>query len=147
MQVIETTFSYQHPHIFTSLKISSLRLIQRSKLNFVAWVRERTIPTERPPLVGEVSYNFCGWRVPHGQRDGSLLPYSRISRPEPLLFLPSSSSVVLTRLSGPLSRSTTSQKVLYRRESNRSVAKSSDHALQRPTGLNEQPKHCHYIIL
>jgi hypothetical protein len=33
------------------------------------------------------------------------------SRPEPLLFLPSSSSVVLTRLSGPLSRPTTCQKI------------------------------------
>jgi hypothetical protein len=30
------------------------------KLNSVAWVRERTVPTERPPLVGEVSANFCG---------------------------------------------------------------------------------------
>jgi hypothetical protein len=29
--------------------------------NSVAWVRERTIPTERPPLAGEVSVNFCGW--------------------------------------------------------------------------------------
>jgi hypothetical protein len=28
--------------------------------NFVARVRERTILTERPPLVGEVSANFCG---------------------------------------------------------------------------------------
>jgi hypothetical protein len=28
--------------------------------NSVAWVRERTIPTERPPLVREVSANFCG---------------------------------------------------------------------------------------
>jgi hypothetical protein len=27
--------------------------------NSVVWVRERTIPTERPPLVGEVSANFC----------------------------------------------------------------------------------------
>jgi hypothetical protein len=27
--------------------------------NSVALVRERTIPTERPPLVGEVSANFC----------------------------------------------------------------------------------------
>jgi hypothetical protein len=27
--------------------------------NYVALVRERTIPTERPPLVGEVSANFC----------------------------------------------------------------------------------------
>jgi hypothetical protein len=30
------------------------------KLNSVALVRERTIPTERPPLVGEVSGNLCG---------------------------------------------------------------------------------------
>jgi hypothetical protein len=28
----------------------------------VALVRERTISTERPPLVGEVSANFCGWK-------------------------------------------------------------------------------------
>ena len=28
----------------------------------VALVRTRTIPTERPPLVGEVSANFCGQR-------------------------------------------------------------------------------------
>jgi hypothetical protein len=28
--------------------------------NSVALVRERTIPTERPPLVGEVTANFCG---------------------------------------------------------------------------------------
>jgi hypothetical protein len=41
--------------------------------------------------------------VLRGQRDGSLLPYSRLSRPEPLIFLQSSSSIVLTRLSGPRS--------------------------------------------
>jgi hypothetical protein len=35
---------------------------QRRIQTAVAWVRERTIPTERPPLVGEVSANFCGWR-------------------------------------------------------------------------------------
>jgi hypothetical protein len=46
--------------------------------------------------------------VPRGQRDGSLRPYSRISRLEPLLFLPSSSSIVLTRLSGSRSRPTAS---------------------------------------
>jgi hypothetical protein len=40
-----------------------------------------------------------------------LRPCSRFSRPEPLLFLPSSSSVVLTRLSGPRSRPTTSQRI------------------------------------
>jgi hypothetical protein len=30
------------------------------KLNSMDWVRERTIPTERPPLVGEVIANLCG---------------------------------------------------------------------------------------
>jgi hypothetical protein len=52
----------------------------------MVWVRARTIPTERPPLVGEVIANFGEYRVPPGQRDGSLLPYSRFSRQEPLLF-------------------------------------------------------------
>jgi len=32
----------------------------KTKLNSVALVRTRTIPTERPPSVGEVSANFCG---------------------------------------------------------------------------------------
>jgi hypothetical protein len=44
----------------------------------VASVRERTIPTERPPLVGEVSASFCGWRgvawsvrrIPYGHNLG-----------------------------------------------------------------------------
>jgi hypothetical protein len=30
------------------------------KLNYVALVSKQTIPTERPPFVGEVSANFCG---------------------------------------------------------------------------------------
>jgi hypothetical protein len=30
------------------------------KLNSMVWVRERTIPTERPPLVGEVIAKLCG---------------------------------------------------------------------------------------
>jgi hypothetical protein len=33
---------------------------QHQLTNSVALARERTIPTERPPLVGEVSANFCG---------------------------------------------------------------------------------------
>jgi hypothetical protein len=28
-------------------------------------------PAEQPPLVGEVSANFCGYRVSRGQRNGS----------------------------------------------------------------------------
>jgi hypothetical protein len=31
----------------------------RKKENSMVRVRERTIPTERPPLVGEVIANFC----------------------------------------------------------------------------------------
>jgi hypothetical protein len=31
--------------------------------NSVALVREQTLLIERPPLVGEVSVNFCGYRV------------------------------------------------------------------------------------
>jgi hypothetical protein len=29
--------------------------------NSVALIRERTIPTELPPLAGEISANFCGY--------------------------------------------------------------------------------------
>jgi hypothetical protein len=39
---------------------SQERITIKKKLNSVALVRERTIPTERPPPVGEVSANFCG---------------------------------------------------------------------------------------
>jgi hypothetical protein len=52
-------------------------------------IKKRQIPwsvTGRPLLVGEVSANFCTYRAPHRQRDGSLRPYSRFSRPELLLF-------------------------------------------------------------
>jgi hypothetical protein len=45
--------------------------------NSVAWVRERTLPTEWPLLVEEVSANFCWSRVSRGQRDWSPLPYFR----------------------------------------------------------------------
>ena len=49
------------------LNISTMLEITRNvcleiltKLNSVALVRKRTIPTERPPPVGEVSANFFG---------------------------------------------------------------------------------------
>jgi hypothetical protein len=35
-------------------------LLAKTKLNSMVWVREQTIPTEWPPLVGEVIANFCG---------------------------------------------------------------------------------------
>ena len=41
--------------ILNSIAVSKLK-----KKYSVALVRERTIPTELPPPVGEVSANFCG---------------------------------------------------------------------------------------
>jgi hypothetical protein len=81
------------------------------KKNSVVCASGKTTPTDWPMLVGEMGANFCGLRVPCWQRDGSLRHYSRLSILQPLLFLPSSFSVVLTRLSGPRSRPTTSQKI------------------------------------
>jgi hypothetical protein len=56
--------------------------------------------------------------VSRGQHIGSPRLYFWFCRPEPLLFLLISSSIVLTGLSGPRSRLTTSQKIWYRREPN-----------------------------
>jgi hypothetical protein len=45
----------------TELRPLGLWLVSASKKkSSVAFVRKRTIPTERPPLVGEVSATFCG---------------------------------------------------------------------------------------
>jgi hypothetical protein len=43
--------------------LSTLTAISFSQfilINSMTWVRERAIPTERPPLVGEHSTNVCG---------------------------------------------------------------------------------------
>jgi hypothetical protein len=52
--VIQRTFSLFY---WTRHKLVALRT---NKKYSVALVREQTIPTERSPLVGEVSSNFCG---------------------------------------------------------------------------------------
>jgi hypothetical protein len=73
-------------HIWTSRRYiqqdGNINYGNKTKLNYVAWVRERTIPIERPQLVGEVIANFLRIEYATCQRDGSLQPYSRISRPE-----------------------------------------------------------------
>jgi hypothetical protein len=46
--------------------------MQPGRRNSVDLVRERTIPAEQPPLVGEVSADFCGSRALRGQHNGSL---------------------------------------------------------------------------
>jgi hypothetical protein len=85
--------------------------------NSVAWVREQTIPIERQPLVGEVSANFWN-RV--CRVVSATDPYGRILAfldRSCTFFFPSSSSIVLTRLSGHRSRPITFQKIWQRRKS------------------------------
>jgi hypothetical protein len=78
--------------------------------NSVALVRQRTIPIEQPPLLGEVSANFSGQRVSRGQRKEipTAVNFGLLNRSRYFL---SNSSIILTRLSGPRSRPTTSQKI------------------------------------
>jgi hypothetical protein len=59
----------EHAHQNTFFWITTTHLVGSAfgtytLKNSVALVRERTIPTERPPPVGEVSANFCGWTKP-----------------------------------------------------------------------------------
>jgi hypothetical protein len=85
----------------------------------MVWVRERTIPSERPPLVGEVIANllriegamWSEWRIPTAvfSRQGLLLFYQVAPQlysrgwvdpvPDPLLFF-SGSAGNPTRASG-----------------------------------------------
>jgi hypothetical protein len=37
---------------------TSISILYKKKLNSMVWVRERTIPTERPPIFDEVIANF-----------------------------------------------------------------------------------------
>ena len=83
----------------------------RTKLNSVALVRERTITTERPPPVGEVSANFWDGGVSRDQRNGSPRPLISVFWTGATTFYSSSSSIDLTRLSGTRSRPTTTQKI------------------------------------
>jgi hypothetical protein len=78
----------------------------------MALVREQTIPTERPPPVGEVSANFCGQRgvTWSAQRIPTAVNLCFLDRSR-YFFYSSSSSIDLTRLSGPRSRPTTTQKI------------------------------------
>jgi hypothetical protein len=75
LRVLQKQDNFSISRVIRSFKVT------KTKKNSVALVRERTIPAERPPLVGEVNANFCGKKVSRGQRNGSPQPYSRISRP------------------------------------------------------------------
>jgi hypothetical protein len=97
-----------HKSAYYLVKLILLLVI---KLNSVALVRKRTIPTERPPLVGEVMLTFEDIRCREVSATDPTAANLGFLDPEPLLFNSSSSSVMLTRLSGPSSRPTTSQKI------------------------------------
>jgi hypothetical protein len=45
--------------LFEVTNIIVIRKEIKTQLNSMAWARERTIPTKRQPLVGEVGANFC----------------------------------------------------------------------------------------
>jgi hypothetical protein len=62
LSTLRFEFTPFHPWPLFTLQatISSKYKVQIRKRNSVAWVRERTIPTEWPPLVGEASAKFCG---------------------------------------------------------------------------------------
>jgi hypothetical protein len=123
-------FRSNFEHMCTKQLIMRLT-INLAKLNSVALVRKRTIPTERPPPVGEVSANFLriegvAWseqRIPTTVNLGFL-------DPEPLLFQSSSSSFIIMRLSGSSSRPTTSKENLVAQGiepgTSESVARYSD---------------------
>jgi hypothetical protein len=51
-----------------------ITLFKLNNYSSVAMVRERIIPTDGKPLVGEVSVNYCEKRVARGQRGGYLQP-------------------------------------------------------------------------
>jgi hypothetical protein len=46
-------------HLRRDIKSVSRNIVDK-KQNSMVWGRERTIPTERPPLLGEVIADFCG---------------------------------------------------------------------------------------
>jgi hypothetical protein len=78
----------------------------------MAVVLKRAIPTERPPLVSEVSANLLrvegvAWSA---QRIPTAVNLGFLDR-SCYFFIQSSSSIVLTRLSEPRSRPPTSQKI------------------------------------
>jgi hypothetical protein len=73
----ETSRATEHPHSANWVLGNRKWGKKKQQTNTVALLREGTIPNERPPIVGEVSDNFCGYMLSRGQRDGSLWPYSR----------------------------------------------------------------------
>jgi hypothetical protein len=79
--------SIQCPPVNVSLRAVYAGLLAKKP------ARELHRPSDRH-LSAKLVRTLCGYRVSRGQPNGILRSYSLFSRPELLLFLPSSSSVV-----------------------------------------------------
>jgi hypothetical protein len=106
LQIQSSGFGSRHYQIFW--KVAGLERGPLSLLNTIEGRKSSGSGIESR-LSAKLVPSFAD--LPRGQCDGSLRPYSRFFRRDPLFFLPSSSSVVLTRLSGPRSRPTISEKM------------------------------------
>jgi hypothetical protein len=74
-----------HPlRLVCSYEPTSLARKTKTKLNSVVSVREKTIQTERPPLIGDVSANFYGQRT---RNSGSVARNSDRYTTEAVYFL------------------------------------------------------------
>jgi hypothetical protein len=68
----KTFISLHNIVVMLNLQTCLNKYIPKTTLNSMVWVRERTLPTEWPPLVGEVIANFLGvegatwlaWQIP-----------------------------------------------------------------------------------
>jgi hypothetical protein len=110
---MESVCMYVHTRPHSYMQANRYRYESHKKIKQTPWpvVRKRTIPTERPPLDGEVSANSSGQRVAWTAQ--------RIPTAVNLGFLDRSRYFLeITQL---YSRSTTSQKKWQRRESNRNL--------------------------
>jgi hypothetical protein len=95
-------------NIFFAQHYGAMMMISQSIS--VAWVLERTLLSYRH-LSAKLVPTFANRGCRVVSVADLLRPYSRFSIPEPLLFLSSSPSIVLTRLSGLRSRPTTTPKI------------------------------------
>jgi hypothetical protein len=73
-------------------------------------VRKKTIPTGRPLLSAKLVSTLADRGCCVVSVTDPYDSYTRFSRLKPLIFLPCSSSIIRMRLSGPYSRTATSQK-------------------------------------
>jgi hypothetical protein len=109
--VLKLSFEW-FPHcIILDYDLSTPRKKQRVAKQPWFVVRKRTTPTERWPLLGELECQLL--RIEECRVVKAAVTYVshfQFSRSEPILFLPSSSSFILTRVIGTRSRHNTLRK-------------------------------------